>query len=417
MKSKYSELFLLCFLVASFAACATSQKIPVEPVDLNALLEDCRYTQKIDNFLILLDVSHSMSFFEYKERKKIDIGRDLIERLNRTIPALPLTAGVRIFDPGRLYTKNTALIYGLTAYNAHDLAGSLRELFDYPVYLNGDTHLSQTLHSSMDALQTLTGKTAIFIISDGIATGEPPLVAVKKMKEHCGDRLCIYPLLVGDDPRGVCLFEEIARYNDCSFMARADDLLSDQAMAEFVTEVFLDKAETPRDRDADGVCDKRDLCPDDPLKTEPGICGCGHPDIDSDGDGIYDCFDKCPGTPRGATVDKTGCWIIGNVLFDLNKWFIREEYLPMLTELAEVIKNNPSLRMEIQGHTCILWTEQYNMKLSGWRAESVRDYLLKKGVSPQQLEIKTFGFTQPAASNETEETRRLNRRVEFRPIP
>jgi OOP family OmpA-OmpF porin len=417
MKITYKQLLLPWLVFISFIGCATSQKPRIEPVDLNVFLEDCRYTQKIDNFLILLDVSHSMSFFEHNGKKKIDIAREVVERFNKTIPRLALTAGVRIFDPGRLYTQDTAKVYGLTDYKSSELQEALKELFEHPLYLNGDTHLSQTLHSSIDDMQSLKGKTAIIIISDGIVTGEPPMVAVKKLKQLFGEALCIYPILVGDDSRGVCVFEEIARYNECSLLLKADDLLADQQMTEFVTTVFLDKAETPHDTDSDGVCDKRDLCPDDPHKTEPGICGCGHPDTDSDGDGIYDCFDKCQGTPRGAPVDENGCWALTNVLFDLNKWFIKKEYLPVLDAIAEVMKNNPTLRMEIQGHTCNIWTEQYNLKLSGWRAESVKTYLLEQGVSPQQIEIKTFGLTQPIASNETEESRQLNRRVQFRPIP
>jgi OOP family OmpA-OmpF porin len=417
MKIMSKQLFLPWVVFIIFLGCATSQNSPVEPLDVNVLLEDCRYTQKVDNFLILLDVSHSMSFFEYNDRKKIDIAREVVERFNETIPRLALTAGVRIFDPGRLYTHDTAQVYGLTDYKSSELGEALKELFEHPLYLNGDTHLSQTLHSSAEDIQSLKGKTAIIIISDGIVTGEPPMVAIKKLKQLFGDHLCIYPILVGDDPRGICVFEEISGYNDCSFLSQADELLADQHMTEFVTMVFLDKAETPHDTDSDGVCDKRDLCPDDPDKTEPGICGCGHPDIDSDGDGIYDCFDTCPGTPRGAPVDENGCWALTNILFDLNKWFIKEEYFPVLLAIAEVMKNNPSLRMEIQGHTCNIWTEQYNLKLSGWRAESVKIYLLEQGVSQQQLEIKTFGLTRPFASNETEETRKLNRRVQFRPIP
>ena len=70
------------------------------------------------------------------------------------------------------------------------------------------------------------------------------------------------------------------------------------------------------DVDADGIgdaCDTNgvppppDLCPDDPDKTEPGVCGCGVPDIDSDHDGVMDCNDACPGTELGVTVDTNGC--------------------------------------------------------------------------------------------------------------
>ncbi len=61
------------------------------------------------------------------------------------------------------------------------------------------------------------------------------------------------------------------------------------------------------DSDGDGVPDGADGCPDDPLKLQPGACGCGRPDADSDGDGVADCVDQCPDTPAGMPVDATGC--------------------------------------------------------------------------------------------------------------
>gem|GEM_PF-3243537 len=61
------------------------------------------------------------------------------------------------------------------------------------------------------------------------------------------------------------------------------------------------------DSDGDGTPDCNDACPDDPGKTEPGICGCGVPDTDSDGDGVPDCNDLCPDTPPGVEVDEYGC--------------------------------------------------------------------------------------------------------------
>jgi formylglycine-generating enzyme required for sulfatase activity len=64
-------------------------------------------------------------------------------------------------------------------------------------------------------------------------------------------------------------------------------------------------APTANDSDGDGTPNAADGCPDDPLKSKPGICGCGTPDTDSDGDGTPDCHDQCP-NERGAAVDK-GC--------------------------------------------------------------------------------------------------------------
>jgi serine/threonine protein kinase/formylglycine-generating enzyme required for sulfatase activity len=65
----------------------------------------------------------------------------------------------------------------------------------------------------------------------------------------------------------------------------------------------------PADRDGDGTLDDRDLCPDDPNKTAPGICGCGAADTDSDNDGTLDCHDRCPQDPNKIAPGVCGCGV------------------------------------------------------------------------------------------------------------
>ncbi len=67
--------------------------------------------------------------------------------------------------------------------------------------------------------------------------------------------------------------------------------------------------ETPQDSDGDGTPDKLDLCPNDPAKTAPGVCGCGVPDVDSDGDGVPDCKDECPKDPAKTKKGACGCGV------------------------------------------------------------------------------------------------------------
>ena len=65
----------------------------------------------------------------------------------------------------------------------------------------------------------------------------------------------------------------------------------------------------PLDSDGDGVADCNDLCPEDPFKIEPGVCGCGIPDDDSDGDGVADCEDGCPSDPNKTEPGICGCGV------------------------------------------------------------------------------------------------------------
>lgn len=74
-------------------------------------------------------------------------------------------------------------------------------------------------------------------------------------------------------------------------------------------------SDNPDDFDGDGVCNSVDGCPADPLKTTPGLCGCGIRDNDSDQDGVVDCHDLCPQTPPGFLIDDEGCPTIGACCF------------------------------------------------------------------------------------------------------
>ncbi len=163
-----------------------------------------------------------------------------------------------------------------------------------------------------------------------------------------------------------------------------------------------------------------EICP-------PGPDGCVEKDWckkDSDGDGVPDCLDKCPDTPKGIKVDANGCppaaeqgvIIFRNILFDFDKSNIKPESFAVLDEVVEYLATNKGLKMEIQGHTDNKGTDEYNMKLSYKRSDSVRNYIVGKGIAPERLKVSGFGFSKPVAPNDTEENRTRNRRVEFKPI-
>ena len=155
----------------------------------------------------------------------------------------------------------------------------------------------------------------------------------------------------------------------------------------------------------------KSLCP--PVPCPPA---CKQGPKDSDGDGVIDSQDRCPNTPKGATVNKVGCWIVKGLLFDFNKADIKPKYYKNLQEVIKVLKANPGLKVEIQGHTDNIGSAAYNMKLSLRRAQAVANYLVKHGISASRLKVKGYGFTRPVASNDTPEGRALNRRVQLKPL-
>jgi OOP family OmpA-OmpF porin len=136
---------------------------------------------------------------------------------------------------------------------------------------------------------------------------------------------------------------------------------------------------------------------------------------DSDGDLIPDNLDKCPNTPLNMTVDHSGCPIITTLRlnFDTNKADVKEIYYPKLKKIAEILKNNPNLKIEIAGHTDDIGDDKYNLKLSKKRAKAVKNILVKYGIDPNRIITKGYGESYPLVPNNTITNRALNRRVEI----
>ena len=107
--------------------------------------------------------------------------------------------------------------------------------------------------------------------------------------------------------------------------------------------------------------------------------------------------------------------ILRGVNFDFDKANIRPDAVPILREAANVLKENANLKVSVEGHTDSVGSEEYNLKLSLRRANAVKQFLVKEGIAESRLTTRGFGESQPVASNETEDGRAQNRRVELKP--
>jgi outer membrane protein OmpA-like peptidoglycan-associated protein len=108
--------------------------------------------------------------------------------------------------------------------------------------------------------------------------------------------------------------------------------------------------------------------------------------------------------------------VLKNVFFDLNKFNLKPESLTELDLVVDILKENPSMKIEISGHTDNAGAAADNLKLSQARANAVVDYLQSKGINLQRLSCKGFGAQQPVSTNETAEGRALNRRTELKVV-
>ena len=104
---------------------------------------------------------------------------------------------------------------------------------------------------------------------------------------------------------------------------------------------------------------------------------------------------------------------VSDVLFDTGRYTLRPGAREKLAKISGIILAHPGLKLEIEGHTDSVGSEEYNQQLSENRAGAVRDYLLQQGISINSLTARGLGETTPVASNETSAGRQQNRRVEL----
>jgi len=173
------------------------------------------------------------------------------------------------------------------------------------------------------------------------------------------------------------------------------------------------------DTDKDGINDEQDKCP-----TVPGVAryqGCPIPD--TDGDGVNDEEDKCINEKGPAS--NYGCPVIDekivervnkaaqNVFFATGSDKLLSKSFSKLNDVVSILKENPSYKVNIDGHTDDVGKDEMNQILSEKRAASVKAYLVSKGVDESRLTSTGYGETKPVADNKTAAGRAKNRRVEM----
>lgn len=403
MKKRCLKTVLSVAVGLLLIGCATPKAVSTfNALDLNPMLKGGDYVQKVDNFIVILDKSGSMGE-SYKGQKKLDYAKDMVSRMNQTIPDLKLTGCLRIFGRLAIFSDQfTKLLWGPEAYSRAGLDGGLNKIG----FSVGDSPLNIALDAAGQDLKSDRGDIAVIIFSDAnkeYMNYDAVRKAAIALKSQYGNRLCIYTVQIGNDAEGKELLEQVAQEGQCGLYTSADQIASSQGMAAFVANIFLKKA-PPKPEPVKEVVKE--------VVVEKVVVI-----LDSDGDGVPDNLDKCPGTPKGAKVNQFGCWILENVLFDFDKSDIKPQFYGLLDEAAAVFEKNPSIRVEIKGNTDNTGTAAYNKKLSLKRAGAVMNYLIKKGVAKDRLSAKGYGSTKPIATNSTKEGRALNRRVELTPIP
>ncbi|MGZ8187733.1 MAG: OmpA family protein [Methylosarcina sp.] len=381
--------------VLLLAGCASHPPVSTseafQATDLNPLLASGLYQQKTDNFFVINDSSSSMSeeyqglgFNTDQAPKKFSIEKEILSRINQTIPNLNLTTSIRSFGFGPCTSwRSTQLNLPPTAYSKPAFNSGIEAL----TCSSGGSPMDSALKSTAEDLSATSGQIAVLVLSDGHDLDESPVPAVQALKQQYGDRLCVYSIWVGNkhEEGGKLVLNRLSDIAGCGFRAQAEDIASSSGMAKFVQSVFL--------------------------KPAAAVADCTT--MDADADGVNDCDDKCPNTLKGAHVNQFGCWIV-DIKFDNDKSNIKPEYYSELDSAAQVIMNNRGVHIEVQGHTSNTASAEYNLALSDRRAKAVANYLSEKVGANATLTERGYGLTQPIDTNETEEGRANNRRVELK---
>jgi len=348
---KCIQLLVCLIAVTAWMGCSVKQGAPLfEQPGLAAKVQSGEYVQVVDNFLVLLDTSHSMRD-PYQGEPKFYLAQSAALSLNQALAGLKLNGGLRTFGDLSLTAEpRTKLICPVAPYSAPvyaDCINSVSASF-------GSTPLYDALVAAADDIANVKGNTAIIVISDGGFTGGPVHEAVNLLKDRYGDRVCISSITIGRSGAMSALTSQ-SRCGKYSFF---DDVKTADGMVGFVIDVFLKK-----------------------------------------------------GAPKPVVAPAK--MIINSVLFDFDSSVVKPEAAIVLKEAAAMLKQSKGAAVVIEGHTCSIGSEQYNQSLSERRAGSVKKFLVEQGIADTCLTTRGIGEARPVADNKTEDGRRRNRRVEF----
>ena len=254
--------------------------------------------------------------------------------------------------------------------------GSATTRIDPP--FNNMTPLGDGLNDIDSLIDKLSGKTALILYTDGESNkGADPVAAAQSLYGKYGSNLCLHVVSYADTPEGQQTIDAIRALNGCSVVADGKTLVTDAAMTQFAKDVLYEE-----------------VAPKPPEPPKPAVVA--PPPVVV--------------VPAPIVAKEV---ITFNLYFGFDKWAITDEMVPVLEQAKMILEEDPSLDYIISGHADSTGPEVYNQGLSERRAASVKDWLVKNGISAERLETVGYGETRPKYDNSTREGRKLNRRVEI----
>jgi OOP family OmpA-OmpF porin len=346
-----SALGLLFFVFTAPHVMAAEKVMEQDTVTTTA--QEAEIVKTADNFIILFDSSSSMNEpYRNTSMTKLEAAKEILKEKNKTLPDLGYNAGLYLLS-------NFKPIYAVQKYDRGKVATALDQL---PAKGSGATLLVESLSKLRGVLAGLTGKTVVFLFTDGDYTPTPGMKKPVQIAKEIADKhdVCFYVINTAKGSHYKEILKTIASINQCSRVIPFEYLLG---RPEYMTGA------------------------------------------------LYEIDVKTIETVK--TVDYVAGFKVDNVQFDFNSSAIPSSSYEELNKLGDFLREHPKSYVVLSGYTDIKGSEEYNLWLARRRAEKVQGYLTQySGVSIMRIITQWYGKKDPVASNSTEEGRQQNRRVE-----
>jgi OOP family OmpA-OmpF porin len=307
-----------------------------------------------DNVIVLVDASSSMDFTHRKYKKtNYTLEKEALAAGNMRLPDLGYNVSIYNFSP------SWKEIYPVQKFDAAKISAAMQQL---PAKPSGRTPLVGGLEKLEGVLKGLSGKTVVYIFSDGgweqTAGKDPGDKTAELARKY---NVCFVLVSYAEDPNGVKRVKDMGKANACSRVIPFDAYITNPYYATGL--LYYSKSETS----VETLSEKKKI--------------------------------------KGIKV--------GNIYFEYDKFELKPQEKDELNQLGKFLQANPQAFVALQGFCDNRGTPEYNMKLSRDRAEAVADYLVKNfKLDSGRVTAMWYGEGNPVASNDTVEGRAKNRRVE-----
>jgi OOP family OmpA-OmpF porin len=342
-------------LIGLFANTLPAAEIITEIDIVEKVVTKEDFVRTADNFLILFDSSSSMKEFIDKGAKetKYDVVRRVLEERQRILPDLGYNAGLYIYTPFQT-------VYPMGPYDSAKFAAAINSL---PAEPKGLTPLAEGIREIEPILAKLSGKTVVFIFSDGTFNKLSDVKLPEDYTQELAEKhnVCFYMISSATTWQASKRLDDMAKANACSRVIPIQAFVNNP---EYMTgPLFVVKSSAVVE-----------------TTTEARISGLRAQD--------------------------------GN--FDFNKSDIRPDFKSELDEVGKFLQNNPAAYVLLVGYTDSIGNEEFNLGLSNRRADSAANYLMANhNINRDRIVVNYYGEANPIAGNDTDEGRAQNRRVEI----